>query len=61
MPIITVEMWLGRSTDQKRILIEGITDAFVKIGTPKEKITIILKDNPKFNWAEGGKLSSDVT
>jgi 4-oxalocrotonate tautomerase len=61
MPIVTVEMWLGRSTDQKRILIEGITDAFVKIGTPKEKVTIILKDNPKFNWAEGGKLSSEVT
>jgi len=60
MPIVTVEMWLGRSTDQKRILIEGITDAFVKLGTPKEKVTIILKDNPKFNWAEGGKLSSDV-
>jgi len=54
-------MWLGRSTDQKRILIEGITDAFVKLGTPKEKVTIILKDNPKFNWAEGGKLSSDMT
>jgi 4-oxalocrotonate tautomerase len=61
MPIVTVEMWLGRSTDQKRLLIEGITDAFVKLGTPKEKVTIILKDNPKFNWAEGGKLSSDVT
>ncbi len=61
MPIVTVEMWLGRSTDQKRILIEGITDAFVKLGTPKEKVTIILKDNPKFNWAEGGKLSSDMT
>ena len=60
MPIVTVEMWLGRSTDQKRILIEGITDAFVKIGTPKEKVTIILKDNHKFNWAEGGKLSSEV-
>ena len=60
MPIVTVEMWLGRSTDQKRILIEGITDAFVKIGTPKEKVTIIPKDNPKFNWAEGGKLSSEV-
>lgn len=60
MPIVTVEMWLGRSTDQKRLLIEGITDVFVKIGTPKEKVTIILKDNPKFNWAKGGKLSSDV-
>jgi 4-oxalocrotonate tautomerase len=61
MPIVTVEMWLGRSTDQKRLLIESITDAFVKIGTPKEQVTIILKDNPKFNWAEGGKLSSERT
>jgi len=60
VPIVTVEMWLGRSTDQKRILIEGITEAFVKIGRPKEKVTIIPNDNPKFNWAEGGKLSSEV-
>jgi 4-oxalocrotonate tautomerase len=59
MPVVTVEMWQGRTVEQKKQLVEGITEAFVKIGTPKEKVTIILKDHPKHNWGEGGKLSSE--
>lgn len=59
MPIVTVEMWQGRTLEQKKQLVEGITEAFVKIGTAKEKVTVVLKDNPKHNWAEGGKLASE--
>ena len=59
MPVVTVEMWQGRSIEQKKQLVEGITEAFVKIGTPKEKVTVILKDNAKHNWGEGGKLASE--
>jgi 4-oxalocrotonate tautomerase len=59
MPVVTVEMWQGRTIEQKKLLAEGITEAFVKIGTPKEKVTVILKDNPKHNWSEGGTLASE--
>jgi 4-oxalocrotonate tautomerase len=59
MPVVTVEMWQGRTIDQKKQLVEGITEAFVKIGTPKEKVTVILKDNSKNNWSEAGKLASE--
>ena len=59
MPVVTVEMWQGRTVEQKKQLVEGITEAFVKIGTPKAKVTVILKDNPKHNWGEGGKLASE--
>jgi 4-oxalocrotonate tautomerase len=52
-------MWQGRTQEQKKLLVEGITEAFAKIGTPAEKVTVILKDNPKNNWAEGGKLASE--
>ena len=59
MPVVTVEMWQGRTIEQKKQLVEGITEAFVKIGTAREQVTVILKDNPKHNWGEGGKLASE--
>ena len=59
MPVVTVEMWEGRTLEQKSHLVEGITSAFVKIGVPSEQVHIILKDNPRHNWAHGGKLASE--
>ena len=59
MPLVIVEMWDGRTVDQKRQLAEGITESFGKIGVPKEAVSIIMKDVPKHNWAIGGKLASE--
>ena len=59
MPVVIVEMWEGRTIEQKRQLVEDITSAFVKIGTPPEALSIILKDNPKHNWGHNGKLASE--
>ncbi len=60
MPVVTVEMWEGRTIEQKKQLVEGITSAFVKIGTSPEVVQIIIKDVPKHNWAIGGKLASEM-
>ena len=59
MPVVTVEMWEGRAIEQKKQLVEGITSSFVKIGVPQEVVQVIIKDNPKHNWAMGGKLASE--
>ena len=59
MPVVIVEMWEGRTPEQKKQLTEGITSSFEKIGTPREAVHVILKDNPKSNWAIGGKLASE--
>ena len=59
MPVVTVEMWEGRTIGQKKQLAEGITSSLVKIGVPQEAVQIIIKDNPKHNWATGGKLASE--
>jgi 4-oxalocrotonate tautomerase len=59
MPFVTVEMWDGRTVDQKKIVVEGITASFVKIGIPAEAVHIVIHDNPKQNWADGGKLASE--
>jgi len=59
MPVVIVEMWEGRTVEQKKQLVEGITSSFVKIGVPPEVVQIIIKDNPKHNWGSGGKLASE--
>lgn len=59
MPIVIVEMWEGRTVEQKRQLARDLTKAFVKIGVPAEAVQVILKDNPKSCWAQAGKLCSD--
>ena len=61
MPIVIVEMWEGRTHEQKKQLVKGITSAFMKIGTPQEAVHIVLKDNAKHNWATGGTLASDTS
>jgi len=60
MPVVTVEMWEGRTVEQKRQLVEGITGSFVQIGVAPEALQIIIKDVPKHNWAIGGKLASEL-
>jgi 4-oxalocrotonate tautomerase len=58
MPVVIVEMWQGRTVEQKSQLAQGITDEFAQIGVPRDQVHIIFKDNPKQNWATGGKLAS---
>jgi phenylpyruvate tautomerase PptA (4-oxalocrotonate tautomerase family) len=59
MTIVTVELWENYTLDQRRQLVQDITDSFVKLGIKAENVTIILKDNPKSCWAVKGKLCSD--
>ena len=59
MPVVTVEMWEGRTIEQKKQLVEGITSVMTNMGIPPQAVQIIIKDNPKHNWATGGKLASE--
>ena len=56
MPVVIVEMKEGRTVEQKKQLAEDITAAFVKLGLDPDVVQIIMKDNPRHNWARGGKL-----
>ncbi len=61
MPIIRVEMWSGRAKEQKAELAEALTDAMVRIGkTSADHTIVIFEDIDKDNWAEGGKLASEL-
>ena len=59
MPVVTVDMLEGRTEEQKRILVEGITATFGKIGVKPDVLNIIIRDVSRHDWACDGKLLSD--
>jgi 4-oxalocrotonate tautomerase len=60
MPFVTIDIWEGRTVEQKRKLARAITSAVAEaIGCPEEAVEIVIRDVPKFNWSTGGKLACD--
>jgi len=60
MPIIRVEMWAGRTLEQKRELVEVLTRETARIiKTDPDSIYIVIEDVKKENWGAGGRLCSD--
>ncbi len=60
MPLIRVEMFQGRTDDQKKAMAARVTDAFLETcgGTP-ESVTVIIEEKEARHWAVGGKLLSE--
>ena len=60
MPLIQVQMFAGRTPQQKRELVRALTDAFVETaGSTPDSVDIILTDVEQSNWAQGGELFSE--
>jgi len=60
MPIIRVEMFTGRSRDQKRALVKELAESFVRTcGGKPEAVQIVLVDVEKEDWGAGGALCCD--
>jgi len=60
MPLIQVQMFSGRTPEQKRNLVRALTDAFVQTaGSTVDAVDVILTDVEKSDWAQGGELFSD--
>ena len=60
MPIIRVEMFEGRSVDQKRELVEVLSKETARItGCDVSSIYVVIEDVKKENWGAGGELCSD--
>ena len=55
-----VEMWEGRTAEQKETLIRGITKAFEEIGTRSETLQVVIHDVPKTNWGIRGQQASKL-
>jgi len=60
MPIIRVEMFKGRSQEQKRALVRELTDGFVRTaGGRAEAIQVVITEVDKEDWGSGGELAID--
>ncbi len=60
MPYVTVQMLEGRTDDQKKALIEKVTDAVVETtGAKKEKVVVFVEDIDKRYYGVGGKRLID--
>jgi len=62
MPIIHVEMFSGRTQAQKSELARAITEAVCNIAqTTPEATIVIFQDVERDNWAQSGRLVSELT
>lgn len=60
MPIIRVEMFKGRTREQKRALVKELTDAFVRTaGGKPEGLYVVITEVETENWGTGGELFAD--
>jgi len=59
MPIVQVTVWEGITLENKKKIVEGITKVMENIGIPSQATTIVIYEEPKENWATGGKLHSE--
>ena len=61
MPVIRVELFAGRTREQKSAFTKAVTDAFVTTcgGTP-QSVQVIFQDIAKDDWDVAGRLASDA-
>ena len=60
MPKIHVEMFAGRTLEQKRALAKALTDATVQVlGSSPSSVEVVFVEVQKQDWATGGVLWSD--
>lgn len=61
MPFVVVEMWEGRTVEQKRNLVKAITRAMVEEAACKpDHLHVVIHETPKDSWGRAGSLGIDM-
>lgn len=61
MPLLEINLWKGFDEKKKTELIAKVTDTVVSVvNCPKDAVHIIIREEPKENWATGGKQHSSL-
>ena len=61
MPFIKIDMWEGRSKEEKGKLIRNVTKTVSEtLSIPIEHIHMVIKESPKDNWGLNGKQASEI-
>jgi len=60
MPTLRVELFEGRTLEQKRSLARALTEATVQsLGVAASSVDVIFQDVARSDWATGGELWSE--
>ena len=60
MPTYHIELFEGRSVEEKRKLVEAVTRVTTEVlGSSPESVDIVITDVMREDWATGGKLWSE--
>jgi 4-oxalocrotonate tautomerase family enzyme len=60
LPVVTVQLWEGRSQEQKRSLVAAITRAMVDLADAEPTgLHVVLQEISPQNWGRAGVLGSD--
>ncbi len=60
MPLVNVHMASGRTPDQKRALMDAITDAMETcIGAPRSSVRVWITEMENTDFMAGGELLAD--
>jgi 4-oxalocrotonate tautomerase len=60
MPTVEIKMFVGRTLDQKRALVKGVTDAVVEsLGLGADAVSVRITETTRENSARGGTLNID--
>ena len=61
MPIVQIDLLEGRSLEQKRALVEKVTDAVCETAKcSKEAVIVILREAPTEHIGKAGQLMYDM-
>lgn len=61
MPFAQIYILEGRTDDQKRAVIERVTDALCSaLDAKREAVRVMILDVPKGQWGIGGKTAKDL-
>jgi 4-oxalocrotonate tautomerase len=61
MPVIIVEMYTGRTAEQKAALAKKLTEGTIEIlGVRPDQVRVIIHDLPKEDYAVGGKTIAEL-
>lgn len=61
MPVVVVQLWEGRSVEQKRQLARAITDAMVQLADASPNaLHVVIQEYSREQWARGGVLAVDM-
>jgi 4-oxalocrotonate tautomerase len=62
MPMITIKTFEGKTKEQKRKWIEGVTRVSMEVTgvADASRFNVIIQEIPKENWGKGGVPASEL-